>query len=347
MNNIKVENRLNLLYNFSGLEDYRRFIANENKILNKHNKELFDEMFSDNVIENRIKNKPNWFGAGVTLQDLKNGLNKFSNPELIELVYNKIKNKIPQNISGKLKERKMDFNEIAGSFSISRFMMSMYKRPAYFSIKKQSYVSLSEVYEKDNSFFLKSDNTEVEKKEMVVTNNKKLFAYFKPIEKESQAIEIVIVAGANADKSSEKMLYTGIAGILIAEMCEKSGIKVRINSFVGSTNDDKITGAIIPIKEFGQTIDRNVMALLTSDARVFRYEMFNGIITNYNNFNKNCPESLGSLTTLYELENSLNKEVIKEVFGNRKVFITSGIFSESDAIEKIDKILSDISAKNN
>jgi hypothetical protein len=224
--------------------------------------------------------------------------------------------------------------------------MSMYKRPAFWSLKKKEYVKPDEVFEKDGKYYLKSDNSDVEKQMKIATHNKKLFAYFPQVNNESKAIEIVITAGANSGVTGDKMLYTGVAGIVLSDLCQKAGIKVRISVFVGSSSNGAITGAIIPIKDFNSPIDQNVTALLTSDPRIFRKEMFQGIVANYSNFNISCPSNLGSLPSAdvirMRFEDKENLTLKNQVFKAEKVFYTSGIFSETAAINTIKEIVEQI-----
>jgi len=332
-----------VIHGFTGLEDYRNFIRLQSDNLSTANKATLDYVTDIYTVQYHLQN-PKWYGENVTYEELTGHMTQFKDPALIERIYEQVKNRIPQSISNKLQEKKMRFNDMAGVFSMDRFMMAMYKRPAFWSVKKQAYVPPAEVYEKENQYFLRIDNSEVEKHEKLSTHNKQLFAYFPTINNDSKSIEIVMVAGANANIEADEMLYTGVTGILIAELCERAGIKVKINIIIGSISGVNSASAIVPMKQFNQTIDRNVIALLASDPRVFRYEMFKGIICNYNKFGLRTPDNLGRLVTEQKAREMFetNATLKKQVFATEKVFYTSGIFTEDKVFEKIDQILSQL-----
>lgn len=331
-----------ILHGFTGLEDYRRFVRDQYAGMNSNNRYEFDNQNNPNNILLRIDSRPDWYGENTTVDELLNPIRKFKNMDVVERVYNQVKNNLPESVRSKLKEKKLEFNAQGfGSFSMDRFMMSMYKRPAFWSIKKEEFVHPKDVYEKNDKYFLKEDNSDVEKQLKISTHNKKLYAYFPQLPNDSKSIEIVMTAGGNAKVTSSQMLYTGIAGIVLTELCERAGIKVRLNVFVGSNSTAGITGAIIPMKDFNAPVDKNIIALLTSDARVFRKEMFEGIIANYDAFGLNVPNGYGSLPDANAVGNVFdeNKKLKDSVFQSEKVFYTSGIFTEYDAINKINEFV--------
>ena len=339
-----INNNKRVIYGFTGLEDYRDFIRNQSEQLNQHNHDEFDRLSAEGYVRNDMRD-PRWYGPNATYEDITGHMTQFQNPELIESVYDRIKDRMPAAIRSKLQEKKMRFNDLAGVFSMDRFMMAMYKRPAFWSVKKQAFVPPTEVYQdKQGEWHLKIDNSEVEKQEKLATHNKNVFSYFPILANDSKALEIMIVAGANAGTGAAEMMYTGITGILISELCERAGIKCKINIIIGSSNGPNTSVAVIPMKEFARPVDRNVIALMASDPRVFRYEMFKGIICNWDKFGFNVPGGLGSLVTEQQARDMFetNPALKKQVFSTDRVFYTSGIFTEADVFTKIDQILNQL-----
>lgn len=328
----------------SGLEAHRQFCKREEFHLNQHNQSLIASTQSET--ERMLNDGTNWFGEGTTFRELQNPILQFKNPGLIDQVYSEVSDRLPQKVKSTLKEKKLQFNPNGlGVFSFDRFMMGMYKRPAFWSTKRQIYVKPTEVYEYEKGKFrLIADNSDIEIHEKLTTNNKNVFAYFPDVSKNSKAIEIVIVAGALANITSQQMLYTGVAGIVAAELCLKAGIKVRISVVIGSRSDDKKVMAVIQMKDFSQPIDKNVIALLTSDARVFRYEMFKSLIKLYNHYGYNCPSSLGAIIKKSEIEHLYQTEKdFKNMFRAEKVYFTSEIFSLNAAVSSVTEIINDLS----
>ncbi|MPL71937.1 hypothetical protein SDC9_17716 [bioreactor metagenome] len=331
-----------IIYGFTGLEDYRDFMRLQYDYMSNHNRREVDSINDPGTIRSNAQS--GWYGENVTPEEMTGKITEFKDPALLDRIYNKVSDKIPQSIKNKLKEKRMKFNDMGGVFSMDRFMMGMFKKPAFYSVFKKQYVAPAEIYQKGNNYYLKENNTDIEVHEKLTTSNKNVYAYFPQISNENKSIEIVIVAGANANISAEEMLYTGTAGIIISELCDKAGIKVKINVLMGSASQGENHLALIPMKNYNAPIDRNVMALLTSDARIFRHEMFKGIIANYDYFGKEVPWGLGRLITETEAIRIFEDQAIRsKLFAGEKVFFTSGLFSESAVFEKMDIILNNIS----
>lgn len=334
---------LNLVYN-EGLNKHRMWMQRRTFLANDHNKKLLDEheSYSRNMVNN-----PDWFGGNVTFDELHK-ITSFTSPELIDQIKQEVEGLLPSDVKSKLKEKQLMFNPYGfGVFSMDRFMMSMNKRPAFFSVSLKAYVAPTEVYENNGLYYLKKDNSSIEVHEKIGTDNKKVYAYFPELPKNSKVIEIAIVAGANARTKAKEMLYTGAAGIIISELCQKAGIKSRISIIIGSNSNmyGDAVAAMIPAKEFNAPIDQNVIALLTSDPRVFRYEMFKSIILTYDYFGRNCPSSLGSLLTEYEINDfyNANPDQKKQHFKSENIIFTSGLFSAKAAVDKIKEAITKIS----
>jgi len=308
--------------------------------MNPGNKAVLERI--DN--EARTEVGSGWYGD-TTYEEMTRPINQFKDMGLVDEVYRDVSDHLPQNVKSKLKERKLLFNaQGLGVFSFDRLMMGMFKKPAFWSVSQQKYVAPNAVYQNaEGEYKLTADNSDIEVHEKLTTNNKKVFAYFPELEKDNNAIEIVMVAGANGDTSAREMLYTGVAGIVMAELCQKAGIKVRLSIILGSINGEDMVADVIPMKDFNQPIDKNVLALLTSDARVFRYDMFKGIVALYDKFGLNCPRGLGSLITKRRIEEVYRTDdTFKKLFKANKVYFTSGIFSKQAAIATVTEIINDL-----
>ena len=144
----------------------------------------------------------------------------------------------------------------------------------------------------------------------VVTANKKVFAYTPRNDKLSGGVELFVSAG-NYHFSGTEFMYSGLVVILITKMLERAGIKVKITVVVGwmsalvvnyrpdyiaNFNPDPVSAkrsqelfkleigaadarqrdtycaALVTAKNFNESLDRNLLALVTSDPRFWQVE---------------------------------------------------------------------------
>ena len=141
----------------------------------------------------------------------------------------------------------------------------------------------------------------------VVTANKKVFAYTPRNDKLSGGVELYVSAG-NYHFTGEGYMYSGLVVLLITKLLERAGVKVKINVVVGwiassyldykpsyiknynpdpleakrsyeqfkkyisSSRTDAYCAAIITAKNYNESLDRNLLALITSDPRFWQIE---------------------------------------------------------------------------
>jgi hypothetical protein len=110
------------------------------------------------------------------------------------------------------------------------------------------------------------------------STNKKVYAYR---QKKGGGIapyvDLYIASGQNWGWQPEQMLIQAMPNILLARILEKSGVKVRIFGFYNQNiNYDKyIFNSFFMIKNYGEPVDLNKIAVFLADTRFFRYYMWN------------------------------------------------------------------------
>ncbi len=302
---------------FKNLLDYQAW---QNKLFknlsskNEGNKNRFEKSH----IEHTIKHDIDWFGRGTTYTELAEGVKYYQNPELLEKLYQQVNNEISPVISQKLKARKLKFNALGlGLFCFDRAAMTLYKAK-----------------ESESSETLK-----------VKTNTKELFAYFPEVSREKHAVEFFISCDASASVKAEEMLYGGVSAVIMAELLIKAGIKIKINIVVGSALDterQKYVGSIISVKNYDEPLDRNVLALLSSDPRFMRFDAFKGVICGFEHFNMETPAGLGKPMNAEQLKTLLEDSGYTNKLASKHRFYFGGTFSEKDALRKINNTIEDI-----
>ena len=243
-----------------------------------------------------------WYRKGTTAQEIRDGVTVYPFMDLYQKLKNEVNQGIPQDIKNKIKKKKLLFNDRGlGVFSFDRAAMGLKRVPVFYSKKHNRNVPYNEVQQNGNKFIYTKDNSPLKKSEKISSSNKKVFAYFPPKAKNEKVIDIYFSGLANFNITSEEMIYCGISAIILAEMFIKGGYKVRISAIIGSLSNGKITSAIIPVKDFNRPLDINQLLVMASDATFNRTETFLTLIHLYDNFNLECPYSLGSALSNYNL----------------------------------------------
>ncbi|MBA2613344.1 MAG: hypothetical protein H0U95_15355 [Bacteroidetes bacterium] len=298
---------------FKNLLDYHEWVNDTFNNLSKKNIS-HKPSFTKQEVERNI----NWYGKGTTYKELSEGVKQYQNPELLEKLYHQVSDELSTVIAQKLQARKLKFNALGfGMFCFDRAAMTLYK---------------TKVSESSQTLKVK-------------TNTKELFAYFPEVSREKHAVEFFISCNASASVKAEEMLYGGVSAVIMAELLIKAGIKVKINILIGSAlNQDreKYIASLIPVKEYDEPLDRNLLALLSSDPRFMRFEAFKGLISSYEYFNMETPGSLGSPMNAYELKVLLEDSGYTKKLQSNHRFYFGGTFSESEALEKINNTIETI-----
>ncbi len=168
------------------------------------------------------------------------------------------------------------------------------------------------------------------------STNKKVYAYR---QKSSGGIapyvDLYIAIGGNSNLQPEQMLIRSIPNMLLARILEKSGVKVRIFAF-GTGYDINIKRSmnqVLMVKNYGETIDMNKIAVFTSDTRFFRYYLFNANIGH--NFKMTGDARSTPNTTSQNQPTTFNREILPMIRNYVKYQIEVGAFPSQVVNKKL------------
>lgn len=111
--------------------------------------------------------------------------------------------------------------------------------------------------------------------------NKKVYAYR---EKKGGGIapyvDLYISTGGIYDMNPEEMIIRSLPNMLLSRILEKAGVRVRIFAYWSNRDGrkDRVFNTMFMIKNYGETIDINKIAVFTSDTRFYRYWLSNSTI---------------------------------------------------------------------
>ncbi len=336
---------------FADLLSYRKWV-NEGfrnlSYLNTYQSERFDKY----SVESQMTRNPNFYGTS-SFEELQKGVTTFKDPSLIERLLSQVTDKLSAVTTDKIKAKKLKYNPNGmGMFSFDRAAIGMYRLKEFYSPIHSKVVDQSEVNTIKTNHYLKSDNSLVEKRweqqkdgrAKIRTATKNVFAYLPPAEKQSKAVELLIYCGGEALVKDDALLYSGISAIVVAQLLEAAKIKTRINVVIGSFDKekDRSFGSLIAVKNYDEKLDANLLALLSSDARFFRYEGFKGIVCSYDSFKAKCPPSLGSPISSSNLQKIIESspDLLETLSPNRYYF--GGTFSGEAALQSINLTIDQI-----
>jgi hypothetical protein len=342
---------------FNNLLDYHKWVNVSIGNISKKNRDLL-AMFHKSTIDQYIRQNPNWFGEGTSYSELVKGITQYKDPQLIENIFNQINDKVSTQTKDKIKARKVRFNPNGlGVFVFDRASMGMYRLKEFYSPSLNQVVDEKLVISTKNGYKLLSDSSHIEERyeqkengdPKIRTTSKNVYAYFPKKNKEKQAVELFISCGGHVGIKADQLLYSGISAIVVAQLLEMARIQTKISIVFGSSPDgfeQSVYACLVPVKNYDETLDVNLLALLTSDPRFFRYEGFKGIIASYDYFNAKCPDSLGKGMT----KNYLSQVIEKSDYSKQKAlapnrFYFGWTFSEQAAIEQINETIEEISKR--
>ena len=115
------------------------------------------------------------------------------------------------------------------------------------------------------------------------TTWKKSFVYMPKVEKPLPRIDIIVGSSfAWRTDARTQMIYSSMSAIAIAEKLSNSGVNYRIiaaypiRTSRGTNPQERYS--FVTVKKEGEVLDKNKIAVLLSDARLFRYQQFKGFI---------------------------------------------------------------------
>ncbi|MFB6453814.1 hypothetical protein ACE38W_00980 [Chitinophaga sp. Hz27] len=288
---------------FKNLLEYQAWVNESMDHLNRNKHQR--QAFSEKVIKDVIMYQPSWFGKGTTYEELKSGITTFKNPALIDKIYNKVNDKVTVNVRQQIKSKKVNFNAMGlGVFIFDRAAMGMFRLKEYYSLIHDLVVDSSAVRKVKNKYSLISDGTEViERWEQqdngmpkIRTTSKNVYAYFPKRDREKRSVEIYLSIGGSSEVDADDFIYSGVSAIIVAQLLEHAHISTKISIVVGTSPDNfkkSVFASIVPIKNFDESIDVNLLALLSSDPRFYRYDGFKGVVSTYEHFNATVPDDMG------------------------------------------------------
>lgn len=342
---------------FKNLLEYREWLNEKFKDLLPDNSDHY--AISDRTLEYYIKKGDDWFGSGTTIEELKGGITQYKDPELLKKIYDKVNHTVSMNKLNTVKAPRMKFNPFGlGMFIFDRAAMGMYRLEEFYSPDKKRVVDREQVVEYRNNYYLKEERTPVvkrwEEKEdgspKVRTINKNVYAYYPKVNNAKNAVELFIICGGHSAIKAEGLLYSGISAIILAQILEGAKIRTKITIVIGTSPDkfQSVYGCFIPVKQYDEKLDMNLLSLLTSDPRFYRYEGFKGIIAAYDHFGKVAPTTLGAtisrqtLKEVVELSIKSKGQPLPEI-----AFYFGGTFTEKEAIADVSEALKEIAEKLN
>lgn len=288
---------------FDSLAEFDAFVDEEILRLSYENGKVWKGIKAGAL--SALSTNPDWYGtpAPKSVRELEEH-KEFQSPKLFQEVENEIRNSLSEfeklELQNLLQVRKIAYNSMGfGVFSFDRAAMGLQK------IKTES------------------------GKEKVITSVKDVYAYFQNKPMEQRSVKLYLVAGALAHTSGKDMLYTGMGASVLADFLSQRNYSVEISIIIESLDYSARKGYlnIVQVKRFEDTLDRNLIAVLSSDPKYFRYKGFKSIVAVYNRFGDIVSESLGGMVPKHLIEELVQGEnsrtitpiVFQQIFSLREV----------------------------
>ena len=87
-------------------------------------------------------------------------------------------------------------------------------------------------------------------------------------------VDVYITPMAYAAIQKENLIYSALPSILLAQTLEKAGFKVRINKIISVKSGNNVATYSYPLKDYGEPINYQRVAIDSADPRIFRFEEF-------------------------------------------------------------------------
>lgn len=291
-------------FKFNNLSSFTDFVNKEQ--LNDHNSDIW------NKVKDSVKDKKDgWYGNIVkpTLNQLQNHVT-YQNMNLVNEAKNTLRNKLKPKLD-KIQKQIQDSKSIKfnakglGIFSFARASMGLHR------------------------FSKLKTNTPIERlvtgldielgRNKAKTYTKDVFAYFVAKPTQRKAVTIFVNCGGMSNVDGKNMVYNGVGIATVVEILEKKGIAVQIKVLLSTKVESKNFISEITIKKHEDTLDINLLMLLSADPAYFRYKGFKGLIAMSNHAESNITRGLGT-TSDYEKfvnQNEAYKNQTNIVFGEQ------------------------------
>ena len=138
-------------------------------------------------------------------------------------------------------------------------------------------------------------------------------------------VDVYVTNVVSAGIRPENMIYRSLPSIIVAQILEKAGYKVRINKVTSINGSGATTIYTFPIKDYGQPLDLQRIAIQTGDPRIFRWGDFKDFTTLVSGvMNQDIGGGYGNILRSAEYDNAMKHyyqwigKKVKE--GGKKLF---------------------------
>ncbi len=307
--------------NFNSVSDFRAFCDLESQQFNTNNQNVWKQIVS--YAQQVIRDKRDWFGSEIpetidVLEDHKT----FTAMHLLEEIRPKLKGKLTPYLNRlsqeKLPKPQLSYNDKGlGVFSFDKAAMGMFKM---FSVNMETPVQQN----------ISQMNIELGYKR-ARTSVKKVYAFHEKQQSHLPALQLYILAGANAQRKGRELLYVGLACNELVQFLEERNIPVEVNVMFGTKFMKHTLMQVIKVKRFQDVLNTNQLLLLASDPMFFRYQGFKSLICTANVFKLNIPNSLG------QIHANMGKDFLSATGLKGMVFEQS--YSIDAAVKEVSKII--------
>jgi len=133
------------------------------------------------------------------------------------------------------------------------------------------------------------------------STNKKCYLMYDKKGGKANKVELYVIQGGSGGATAEGMLLKIMPVLLAAKTLEEAGIKTRIYAVRAYSDGRKYVFMSYPIKEYGEQLDWNKIALNVADPRIFRFKTWRAItgwLDNvYGNIGASANKGYGSTLT--------------------------------------------------
>jgi hypothetical protein len=93
-------------------------------------------------------------------------------------------------------------------------------------------------------------------------------------------VDLYCPLGGNWKFTTNTMLVQALPMILLARVLERAGVRTRVfaTSFMQTGGEENFMVSPILVKEYGEPLDLNKLAIYSSDKRLFRFHLFNALL---------------------------------------------------------------------
>ena len=342
---------------FKNLLEYQQWVNStiENiSYLNKSNLSYFSKKNVDRM-------GGGWFGKGTTYEQLQAGITTYKDPELIDRLYKQVSASVTPLLKNSIKVKKVNYNAMGlGVFMFDRAAMGMYRLNEFYSPSLGKVVDHEGVRKAVKGYKLLADGSPViERPEQkpdgspkIRTTSKNIYAYFPKRDREKRAVEIYLSCGGASGVKPEQFLYSGISAIIVGKLLEQARVSTKISIVIGTSPDDfkkEVYACIVPVKNYDEPLDTNLLALLSSDPRFYRFDGFKGVISAYEHFGVIAPLSMGYG---FNERNNLIRTIEQSTYTKsaqmapNRIYM-GRIFSEQEALKDITNTMQILTEKLN